>query len=190
MFSALDRPIYQRLIPQHLADLLCFPKEVMQHVKNGAFTVHLSEGNGHAVGLDEAHEMKINKEAIFSVVRPSPEIMNRISNLMHFRAQCLNSLKKHLDMEMQLPSKVPKSTSRDRVADGNVQVMLDMMEECEMMSHIHEESQLRNPFTGTIATPPRKIFKSHSQVSRLGMWAICFPIWLLYTEGLFVGLFF
>ena len=37
---------------------------------------------------------------------------------------------------------------------------------------------------------PRKIFKPHSQVSRLGMWAICFPIWLLYTEGLFVGLFF
>ena len=32
--------------------------------------------------------------------------------------------------------------------------------------------------------------KPHFQVSRLGMWAICFPIWLLYTEGLFVGLFF
>ena len=153
VFSALDRSIYQRLIPQHLADLLCFPKEVMQHLQKGAFTVHLSEGNGHAVGLDEAHEMKINKDAKFSVVRPSPEIMNRISNLMPFRAQCLNSLKKHLDMEIQLPSNVPKSTSRDRVADGNVQVMLDMMEECEMMSHVHKEPQLRNPFTGTIATP-------------------------------------
>ena len=103
VFSALDRLIYQRLIPQHLADLLCFPKEVMQHFQKGAFTVHLFQGNRHAVGLDEVHEMKINKDAKFSVVRPSPEIMNRISNLMPFRAQCLNSLKKHLDMEMQFP---------------------------------------------------------------------------------------
>ena len=116
VFSALDRLIYQRLIPQHLADLLCFPKEVMQHLQKGAFTVQLSEGNGHAVRLDEVHEMKINKDAKFSVVRSSPEIMNRISNLMPFRAQCLNSLIKHL------PSNVPKSTSRDRIADGNVQV--------------------------------------------------------------------
>ena len=34
---------------------------------------------------------------------------------------------------------------------------------------------------------PRKIFKPHSQISRLGMWTICFPI---YTKGLFIGLFF
>ena len=59
VFSALDRPIYQRLIPRHLADLLCFPTTVIQHLKKGAFTVHLTEGNGHAVGIDEAHEMKM-----------------------------------------------------------------------------------------------------------------------------------
>ena len=34
---------------------------------------------------------------------------------------------------------------------------------------------------------PQKIFKPHSQISRLGMWTICFPI---YTEGLLIGLFF
>ena len=97
VFSALNRPIYQRLIPQHLADLLCFPTPVMEHLQKGAFTVHLTEGNGHAVGLDEAHEMKINKDAKFSVVRPSPEMMQKISNFIPFRAKCLNTLKKHLD---------------------------------------------------------------------------------------------
>ena len=61
VFSAFDRPIYQRLIPQHLADLLCYPTAVMQHLQKGAFTVHITEGNGHAVGLDEAHEMKIKQ---------------------------------------------------------------------------------------------------------------------------------
>ena len=68
VFSAFDRPIYQHLIPQHLADLLCFPTQVMRHLKKGAFTVHLTEGDGHAVDLDEAHKMKINKDAKFSVV--------------------------------------------------------------------------------------------------------------------------
>ena len=68
VFSAFDRPIYQHLIPQHLADLLCFPTPVTEHLQRGAFTVHLTEGNGHAVGLDEAHEMKINKDAKFSAV--------------------------------------------------------------------------------------------------------------------------
>ena len=35
--------------------------------------------------------------------------------------------------------------------------------------------------------PALKIFKPHSQISRLGMWTICFPI---YNEGLLIGLFF
>ena len=58
VFSAFDRPIYQRIIPQHLADVLCFPASVLQHLKNGAISVHLTKGSGHAVGIDEAHEMK------------------------------------------------------------------------------------------------------------------------------------
>ena len=33
VFCAFNRPIYQNLIPQHLADLLCFPIPVMQHFK-------------------------------------------------------------------------------------------------------------------------------------------------------------
>ena len=34
---------------------------------------------------------------------------------------------------------------------------------------------------------PQKIFKPHSQISRLGMWTIFFP---LCTDGLVIGLFF
>ena len=76
-----------------------------------------------------------------------------ISNFMPFRAKCLNTLKKHLDMETQHPNNLPTSTSRDRTADGNIQVMLDMMDECEMLSSTPTEPQLRNPFTDTIASP-------------------------------------
>ena len=55
VFSAFDRPIYQCLIPQHLAALLCYPTSVMQHLQKGAFTVRITEGKGHAIRLDEAH---------------------------------------------------------------------------------------------------------------------------------------
>lgn len=95
VYSAFDRPIYQRLVPQHLADLLCFPAPVLQHLQKGAISVRLTKGTGHAVGLDE---VKINKDAKFAVVRPSKELMERISNFMPFRAKCLNNLKNHLAM--------------------------------------------------------------------------------------------
>ena len=68
VFSAFDRPIYQCLVPQQLADLLCFPAPILQHLQKGAISVRLTKSKGHAVGLDEAHEMKINKDAKFSVV--------------------------------------------------------------------------------------------------------------------------
>ena len=87
VFSAFDRPIYQRIIPQHSADMLCFPAPVLQYLKNGEISVYLSEGTGHAAGIDEAHEMKINKDAKLAVVRPSEEMME-ISNFTPFHAKC------------------------------------------------------------------------------------------------------
>ena len=86
VFHAFDRPIYQRIVPWHLADLLCFPPQVLHHLQKGAMSVCLTKSNGQAVALDEAHEMKINHDAKFAVIRPSEEIMERISNFLPFRA--------------------------------------------------------------------------------------------------------
>ena len=38
-----------------------------------------------------------------------------------------------------------------------------------------------------IVGAPRKIFKPHFQISRLGLWTVCSPI---YNKGLFIGLFY
>ena len=59
VFTALDRPLYQRLIPQHLKDLLTIPECIIRHLKNGGFSVRLTPSEWHAVALDECHEMKI-----------------------------------------------------------------------------------------------------------------------------------
>ncbi len=71
VFSAFDRPIYQRLIPQHLKDLAQMPPRVLQHLQDGGFSVRLTSTEWHAVALDECHEMKVNKDAKLAVVRPS-----------------------------------------------------------------------------------------------------------------------
>ena len=96
-----DRPIYQRLVPRLLADLLCFPPQVLHHLQKGVLSVSLTKSNGRAVALDEAHEMKINDNAKFAVVRPTEELMECISNFMPFRAQCINSLKLHLWLQKE-----------------------------------------------------------------------------------------
>ena len=153
VFTAFDRPIYQKLIPQHLADLLCFPAPVLKYLKKGAFSVRLTKSNGHAVGIDEAHEMKINKDAKFAVVRPSPDIMENIANFMPFRAKCLNNLKHHLSMERNQTTTLPISTSRDRIADTNIMAMLDFMEESNMLPISHESFVLTNSLTNTAAIP-------------------------------------
>ena len=57
VFHAFDRPIYQRLVPRHLADLLCFPPQVLHHLQKGAISVRLTKSNGRAVALDKATDM-------------------------------------------------------------------------------------------------------------------------------------
>ena len=143
VFHAFDRPIYQRIIPRHLADLLCFPPQVLYHLQKGAMSVHLTKSNGRAVALDEAHEMKINRDAKFAVIRPSEELMERISNFLPFCAQCINNLKLHLGLEKEDASPVPKATSRD-IADQNITVMLDYIEENNMLPIRSENLGLQN----------------------------------------------
>ena len=59
VFHAFDRPIYQQLVPWHLANLLCFLFQVLHLLQKGAMSVCLTKSNRQAVALDEAHEMKI-----------------------------------------------------------------------------------------------------------------------------------
>ena len=58
LFMAYDRTTYQRLIPYNLADLQKFPTIQLK----SAFAASINGGKGHAIALDETHEMCITKD--------------------------------------------------------------------------------------------------------------------------------
>ena len=88
LFTAFDRPKYQKLIPQHIVDLLTIP-EVLSHLKKGEFTVSIRGRAGHSVGIDEAHEMCINKDCKEYITRPSADNINCTGMLLPVRAKAI-----------------------------------------------------------------------------------------------------
>ena len=68
LFSAYDHPCYQKLIPNHIGNIASFPNEIINCFEAGGFTVKIKDGLGHAVALDEAHEMCVNCDMKMAVV--------------------------------------------------------------------------------------------------------------------------
>ncbi len=66
LFEAFDRTTYRQLILNHLADIQSFLAKLWNVCK-----LETWEGKGHAVALDEAHEMCINKDMKSAVVHAS-----------------------------------------------------------------------------------------------------------------------
>ena len=53
----------------------------------GGFTVSISGHAFHSVGLDESHEMLINKHVKQAVVRPTKDYIDRIARYIPLRIQ-------------------------------------------------------------------------------------------------------
>ena len=96
VFEALDRPIYQRLVPQHLKDLAKLPDCLLRHLMKGGFSVRLTPSQSHDVALDECHEMKINKDAKLAVIRPNEFKMVHTSHYLQFRADSINNFRREI----------------------------------------------------------------------------------------------
>ena len=85
LFSAYDRPCYQRLIPNHIADVESYPVEIKKCFEAGGFTVKLRNGIGHAVALDEAHEVCINRDMKMAVTRPTTAYLQKTMFFFSYR---------------------------------------------------------------------------------------------------------
>ena len=101
LFHAFDRHNYLRMIPHHLADLLQFPKEVLQYFEQGCFSVSFSGEEFYSVALDEAHEMGINLRAKNALNSFSQVSLATLTYYLPYRAEALHNFKKQIQVERE-----------------------------------------------------------------------------------------
>ena len=98
---------------------------VLRHLEQGCFSVRLTSTVWHAVGLDECHEMQINKDTKMAVVQPSEPKKKNLSNHLPFQAACIKSLQEQLFPERieHVPQFSHRPTSQDRKSGLNIERM-------------------------------------------------------------------
>ena len=92
VFTAFDHQTFLKLISIHLSDLVTLPATIKTMFKQGGVVVSIGGRPWHSVGIDESHEMLINKDCKTSVVRPLPDYINRIAQYMPYRSKALKNL--------------------------------------------------------------------------------------------------
>ena len=89
MFTAFDRPTYHKVL--NIADCVLLPAHILEDLKQGGFSVSITGRPWHSVGLDEAHEILINKDCKQSVVHPTKEFVSQQSLYFAFRSAVLHN---------------------------------------------------------------------------------------------------
>ena len=64
----------------------------------------------HSVGLDEAHEMCMNKESKTSITRTTKDNMERLVHFFPYRSKAIKNLKDQLKIKTSFTSKVCYNT--------------------------------------------------------------------------------
>ena len=156
LFTAFDHPNYLRLISQNLADMLMMPQSVLAMFQQGAFVVSIKGRAWHSVGIDEAHEMLVNKSCKMAIIRPSPDHMNRIVKYLPFRTKALDNLSGHLFPEREKNQEIKSSPlshkPQDNKREQNICCQIEAMNNSGMLDHVFTNRGLFNPFTKQVST--------------------------------------
>ena len=94
LFTAFDRFVYQQLIAQHIFDVNCFPHDLLKALKDGGFVVSLRGRTCHSIGVDEAHEMCINKDCKMCITKPSADYIQRVAKFLPVRSNAIKYFEK------------------------------------------------------------------------------------------------
>ena len=153
LFAAYDRTCYQKLIPQHLADIQLYPQAILDCLKAGGFAASITGHRFHSVALDEAHEMCINKDLKQAVVRPTVEYLQKTSLFYRFRVKAYKNIMTQLFPSSGLQT--DKSTKsmfincpETRARQENVSRMMDEIEQKQLLPILTTNRGLINTFTG------------------------------------------
>ena len=156
LFTAFDHPTYQKLISQHLADILTMPTPIVTMFQQGAFVVSILGRPWHSVAIDESHEMLINKDCKSSVVRPLPDYINRIAHYMPYRSKSVKNFQLQLfptkkDQYTIIKSPLSSNPS-DIKCNHNIQAQIQVIETNKLLILTDTNRGLINPFTKKEAT--------------------------------------
>ena len=151
VFTAFDHATYQKLISQHLEDILVMPAPIMAMFRQGAFVVSVSGRPWHSIAIDESHEMLINKDCKTSIIHPLPDYINRIAQHMPYRSKAIKNLPNELfPTRMQKKNNItaPFSTKpNDMKCEQNVCAQVSILQETGMLSITEQNRGVMNYFT-------------------------------------------
>ncbi|CAG2187243.1 unnamed protein product [Mytilus edulis] len=150
LFHAFDRPLYLKLVPYHLADLLTFPQPILDFFSLGAFAVSITGTDLNCVALDEAHETQINlqtKQALNSTTKQS---LASTCLSLPFRAKVLQNLKKQLLIKHQ-NSTIGEISIRQN-DEKNIQEYMKSLDTSYLFTN-ETNTKLHQIFTGEICAP-------------------------------------
>ena len=92
LFAAYNHTTYQRIIPNHLADIQTFPAHILQCMQAGG----IRGVKGHSVALDEAHEMCFNWDMKDAVVRTTKDYLQKTSMFLGYRIAAYKNMLQQL----------------------------------------------------------------------------------------------
>ena len=93
VFSAFDHFTYKKVIAQHTLDVHSLPNVVTEYFCKGGFVVSLMGRPWSCVGIDEAHEMMINRACKSAIVHLSRDYINRVAGYLPYRTKFIDNLK-------------------------------------------------------------------------------------------------
>lgn len=158
LFTAFDRLNYMKILPQHFAEVTALPEEIRHCFVMGEFVCNISGGKMHAVALDEAHEMLVNKDIKTSVVRPSKEYLNRIMYYYPIRSKLCKKLKEQLPFcgnIQQEAASIFDSTPHALRREENVVNMQAKLWDSHVLDKVQDNRGLL-ALNGTPATPEQQ----------------------------------
>jgi hypothetical protein len=146
---------YNRLLPQHIADMLTYPDSILSHFKKGGFVMNVQGHNWHSQAFDEGHESCINKDVKMSMTSTSTASLAKLVNYFPYRGQALKNLKMQLGLS-EKNYEYAVSTKFIMLEEENVKTLIRRLQD----SLLFETSGLggsthpflRHIFTGQEAT--------------------------------------
>ena len=158
LFTSFDHTTYQKVLSEHLTDLQTMPQTILAMFKHGAFTVSISGREWHSVAVDEAHEMLINKGCKASLIKPSPDYINRVATYLPYRSRMLENIRLQLFPEQSLketPSNRTPLISKDASTvkfEGNVRMIQDSIRTTQVFITTSTNRGLFNLYSKKAAT--------------------------------------